>query len=167
MKRVITKIGDIFEVKISDTSKGYFQYIADDMSQLNSAVIRAFSKRYSIESDVSLDEIIAGKIDFHWHTFIKLGVKMGFWIKIGNHSNLGNLDNVMFRDTPDYGRLNFNYEYDVSKSWNVWKINGLRSEVGELTNEYKKAEVGIVLPADTVVHRMKTGKHDFVYPRFE
>lgn len=44
MKRVLTKIGDVFEVKIDETSKKYFQYIANDMTQLNSDVIRGFKK---------------------------------------------------------------------------------------------------------------------------
>ncbi len=167
MKRVITKIGDIFEVKISDTSKGYFQYIADDMSQLNSAVIRAFSKRYPIQTEVSPEEIINDKIEFHWHTFIKLGVKLGFWRKIANFTIKEEIDQILFRGSKDDGDPKFDIKDNISEKWFVWKINSERVEVGKLGGEYKKAEIGDVLPASTIVHRMRTGKNDFIYPRSE
>ena len=45
IKRVkATKVGDVFEVKISDTEKKYMQYIASDISQLNSDVVRCLKK---------------------------------------------------------------------------------------------------------------------------
>ena len=49
MKRVRTKIGDMFSVKVSENEKKYFQLIAFDLTQLNSDVIRAFKKVYGIE----------------------------------------------------------------------------------------------------------------------
>ena len=33
--------------------------------------------------------------------------------------------------------------------------------------EKTKAEVGIVISPDSIVHRMQTGKYDFVYPDYE
>lgn len=49
IKRVkVTKIGDVFEVKFSDTEKKYMQYIASDLTCLNSDVVRGFSKVYTI-----------------------------------------------------------------------------------------------------------------------
>ena len=52
-----TNVGDIFEVKVSDIGKKYMQYIANDLSQLNSDVVRGFSKIYNIEAKPSLQEI--------------------------------------------------------------------------------------------------------------
>jgi len=43
-----TKIGDIFEVKINETEKKYFQLIAFDLTQLNSDEIVAFKKSYAV-----------------------------------------------------------------------------------------------------------------------
>jgi hypothetical protein len=40
MKRVITKVGGIYEVRLDENIKKYFQYITNDRTQLNSDVIR-------------------------------------------------------------------------------------------------------------------------------
>jgi len=37
-----TKIGDVFEVKVDEHRKKYFQYIIKDITQLNSDIIRSF-----------------------------------------------------------------------------------------------------------------------------
>lgn len=50
VKRIVTKIGDIFCVKTDRGCIAYFQYIANDMTQLNSSVIRVFKKRYPIDN---------------------------------------------------------------------------------------------------------------------
>ena len=39
-KRIVTKIGDIFSVTLDNGNKRFFQYIANDLSCLNSSVIR-------------------------------------------------------------------------------------------------------------------------------
>lgn len=52
LKRVkATKIGDVFEVIISDTEKKYMQYVVSDLTQLNSDVVRVFSKIYLIHEE--------------------------------------------------------------------------------------------------------------------
>ncbi len=54
IKRVRTKIGDVFCVKVSESEKRYFQLIAYDLTQLNRDVIRAFKKVYDIDVNPSL-----------------------------------------------------------------------------------------------------------------
>jgi hypothetical protein len=44
-KRIVIKFGDIFVIKFDEYQK-YFQYIANDMTMLNSRVIRTFKKNY-------------------------------------------------------------------------------------------------------------------------
>ena len=44
MKRIVTKIGNVFSVKLNESKKKYFQYVANDIYQLNSSVIRVFKK---------------------------------------------------------------------------------------------------------------------------
>ena len=46
-KRIITKIGDIFCVEVDNDYKCYFQYVANDMTVLNSSVIRVFAKVFA------------------------------------------------------------------------------------------------------------------------
>ena len=57
-KRVITKIGDVFVALIDNTYKVYFQYIVNDLSLLNSDVIRVFKKKYLKDEQPTLQEII-------------------------------------------------------------------------------------------------------------
>lgn len=62
-KRIITRIGDVFEVQL-DNCKKYFQYIANDMTQLNSSVIRTFVEEYLLDYSPILENITAGKLIF-------------------------------------------------------------------------------------------------------
>lgn len=59
IKRVkVTKIGDVFEVKISDTEKKYMQCIASDLTQLNSDVLRIFKHVYQINETPALEKLV-------------------------------------------------------------------------------------------------------------
>lgn len=161
MARANTKIGDVYSVKIDDSSKKYFQYIVSDLTQRNSDVIRAFKKVYPINANPDLSEIVNGEVEFYAHCVTKLGLKMGYWEKVGNTDDVGNFDDVLFRSSGD------NPQTKVSQDWWVWKINEEQRRVGKLEGEPRKAEVGSVIPPDSIVHRMQTGKYDFVYPDFE
>ena len=46
-----TKIRDVFSANIDNNHKRYLQYIASDMTQLNSDVIRVFAKIYPIDAN--------------------------------------------------------------------------------------------------------------------
>lgn len=161
MARTNTKIGDVFSVKIDDSIKKYFQYIVSDLTQLNSDVIRAFKKVYPISANPDLSEIVNGEVEFYAHCVTKLGLKMGFWESVGNISDVGNFDYVLFRSSGD------NPKKRISQNWWVWKINEEQKPVGKLTGENRNAEIGSVIPPDSIVYRMQTGKYDFVYPEFE
>lgn len=159
--RANTKLGDIFWVKIDNNSKKYFQFIVSDITQLNSDVIRAFKKVYPINANPDLSEIVNGEVEFYAHCVTQLGLKMGCWESVGNISNVGNFTNVLFRSSGDSPQTR------VSQNWWVWKINEEQKPVGKLEGENRKGEIGSVIPPDSIVHRMQTGKYDFVYPEFE
>ena len=161
MARANTKIGDVFSVKIDERYKKYFQLVAFDLTQLNSDVIRAFKKVCPVNAHPDLSEIVNGEVEFYAHCVTKLGLKMGYWKSVGNISNIGNFDNVLFRSSGD------NPQTRVSQNWWIWKINEEQRPVGKLTGENRKAEIGSVIPPDSIVYRMQTGKYDFVYPDFE
>lgn len=167
MAKTNTKIGDVFSVKIDDKHKKYFQLVAFDLTQLNSDVIRAFVKVYPIDANLELSEIVKGEIEFYAHCVTKIGLKMGYWESIGNIADQGNIANILFRDTNDYGSMP-REQTKVSHKWYVWRINDNDfTRVGKLEGENRKAEIGIVISPDSIVHRMQTGKYDFVYPDFE
>lgn len=163
MARANTKIGDVFSAKIDDNNKKYFQYIVSDLTQLNSDVIRAFKKVYPINANPDLSEIINGEVEFYAHCVTKLGIKMGYWEKVGNVSDVGKTDHILFRDSGDYGNL----QIKISQDWWVWKINEEQRRVGKLVGENQKAEIGLVINPESIVYRMRTGEYDFkAYPSY-
>jgi hypothetical protein len=167
MAKTNTKIGDVFSVKIDGNNKKYFQLVAFDLTQLNSDVIRAFKKKYPLNANPDLLEIVNGEIEFYAHCVTKIGLKMGYWESVGNIADIGSTVNILFRDTNDYGSMP-GEQIKVSHKWYVWKINDNDfTRVGKLEGENQKAEIGIVISPDSIVHRMQTGKYDFVYPEFE
>jgi Immunity protein 26 len=161
--RINTKIGDIFCVEVDNGSNMFMQFIASDITQLNSDVIRVFKKKYPKNIIPDLAEIVKDEILFYAHCVTKWGIKLRYWIKIGNISEVGDLTNILFRDTSDYG----NVEVKVSSKWWVWKINEEQKFVGTLKGINKNAEIGIVMDSQSIVSRIKTGKYDGFYPEFE
>lgn len=165
MARVYTKIGDIFSAKLDEKSKKYFQFIASDMGQLNSSVIRVFRKVYPIDATPDLSEVVKGEVEFYAHCVINWGVKLGLWEKVGRNPNVGRLD-VLFRTSEDSGRRVGDPRVEVSESWWVWHLNEKHRSVGKLKGENQKAEIGSIIPPKSIVHRMQTGKYDFFYPGY-
>ena len=167
-KRVVTKIGDMFSVKVDEISKKYFQLIAFDLMQLNSDVIRVFKKKYPINADLDLSEIIAGEVEFYAHCVTKAGIKMNLWEKIGSSKDVGNTTHILFRDTNDYGCKAGEEPIKISDKWHVWHINDEKfTFVGKLLGSNLKAEIGIVVHPFDIIERIKTGKYSFSYPDFE
>ena len=167
MTRVITKIGDMFSVVIDDHTKKYFQYVANDLTQLNSDVIRAFKKSYPLSEKAVLPAIVKGEVEFYAHCVTKWGVKMNFWEKVGNCNDVGTVD-VYFRGTNDYGHKVGEEPVKVSHNWYVWKINDDKfTSVGKLEGKYQKSEIGLVINPESIIYRMRTGEYDFkAYPSY-
>ena len=63
-KRIYTKVGDVFSVPLDGGSKKYFQYVANDLTQLNSDVVRAFKQKYEIGAAPNLGDVVAAKWSF-------------------------------------------------------------------------------------------------------
>ena len=154
-------VGDVFEIQLDSSSRRFFQYVADDATQLHSNVVRVFRETYRIDEPVDIRRVISGEIDFHVHVLLRVGFKLEVWRKCGSAPPPGDLD-LLFRNSSDYG----NPKVKVSKNWFVWKINGPHEDVGELTPKFQRAEIGVIVPPASVAHRMRTGKYDFFYPEY-
>jgi len=167
MARVITKIGDVFSVIIDEHTRKYFQYVANDLTQLNSDVIRAFKTKYSIDAAPDLLEIAKGEVEFYAHCVTKWGVKRGLWQKVGNYKDVGTVD-VYFRGTNDYGHKLGEEPIKISHNWYIWKINDTQfTKVGKLEGGNRNAEIGLVINPESIVHRIRTGEYDFkAYPGY-
>ncbi|KYH07793.1 hypothetical protein A1704_03770 [Chryseobacterium cucumeris] len=167
-KRVITKIGDIFSIILDNGNKKYFQYIANDLTQLNSDVIRSFKREYSKEERADFKELLSGEIDFHAHTPINIGVKQNLYIQDGKHEVYPDIKNIIFRGTNDSGHGPGKPQVFISENWHIWRIGDEKFTLaGKLEGENRKAEIGSVIPPFMIVERVKTGKFNFVYPDFE
>jgi hypothetical protein len=160
MKRIQIREGDIFEVPVEDGKK-YFQFICLDYTQLNSEVIRAFKKKYSKSYRAIPDEIVAGEVEFHAHTMIRLGYKMGLYTKVGSDRNYLE-ENIVWRDSNDYG----NPEISISKNWYIWRTGSKMKTVRNKRRVLDNTEIGIVVNPMDIIHRMQFGRYDFVYPEY-
>jgi hypothetical protein len=157
----VIKSGDIFVVKLEGYQR-YFQHVADDMSMLNSTVIRVFKEKYPLDSVPDLVEVSKGEVDFYANTMLRVGIGMGFWEKAGKAPIFGEID-VIFRDSEDYGRN----KVEISKRWYVWMINEEFRYVGKLKGKNRTAEIGIVEHPIYIYERMRTGVYYGFYPGFE
>jgi hypothetical protein len=167
MARVVTKIGDVFSVKIDDDVKKYFQLVAFDLAQLNSDVIRAFKTSFPLDACPDLAEVVSDEVDFHVHCVTSLGVKMGLWEKLGK-AEVGDTSSILFKDTLDYGYKVGEERVRVSSNWRVWHINDeCFTEVGRLEGENRRAEMGLVINPNGIVEMLRGNKVPLNYPGFE
>jgi hypothetical protein len=157
----MSKIGDVFEVELPDGLIGFFQYIANDPTQLGSEVIRVFRKKCRQTERPTIPEIVSGQMHFAAHVFLQSGLRFSSWRKIGSNP-IVTRDETLFRDSDDYG----NPEIVTSNRWYVWKIAEEMQFVGKLGPAYRHAEIGVVVAPDQIAERMKTGSYSFVYPQF-
>ncbi|WP_410210301.1 hypothetical protein [Aquirhabdus sp.] len=167
MARVVTKIGDIFEVSLGDGRKKYLQYIISDLMQLNSDVIRVFKQTYQIEDKPDLEEVVKGDVDFYCHTTTSAGIKMGLWTKAGKSNDVGTLD-LLFRGAKDSSRKPEEPVKKISNDWYIWRANDEQfTYVGKLEGSNRKAELGSVYPPFAVIQRIITGDYGMYYPDYE
>ncbi|MDO4190027.1 MAG: hypothetical protein Q4D29_13670 [Lachnospiraceae bacterium] len=163
MNRIVIKKGDVFVVK-TDCYKRYFQYVVDDLTQLNSRIIKVFKESYPLNVDVNIHQIVQGEVDFYTHTMIRDGVRNHYWEKVGKAEIVDNIV-FLFRSSLDYIEGN---KVAVSNRWKVWHANdNCMKYIGKLTDEYKKAEIGFVDDAESVYIRIITGKVRGYYPAYE
>lgn len=168
MAKANTKIGDVFSVKIDEHNKRYFQYITSDLTQLNTDVIRTFKKVYTLNANPELIEIVKGEVEFYAHCVTKLGIKMNLWKSIGNIAEIGNINDILFRDTNDYGAKIGEETIQVSHRWYVWHINDSDfTRVGKLEGENRKAYIGIVMNPLGIIELLKGNNYPVNYPKFE
>ena len=152
-KRIMIRKGDVFCVEVDAEFKCYFQYIANDMTFLNAAVIRVFKCHYQLEYLPNINEIVNDSINFYVHTIIEVGVKAGAWYKVGNHKDVGDLSSICFRWLDDIGP-----SIVKSKKWYIWKLNGPIVEIGEMRDDFLEYDIGIVVPYRFIIEKIKGGK---------
>lgn len=164
-KRIVTKIGDIFCVEVDNAYKRYFQYFCNDMSQLNSSVIRVFKKRYPMDSNPKPEAIVSDEVDFYAHTILRAGIETGSWYKTGHlkcdfeeetgKPLFGTCEDIVFDgdeiidDIPD-------------PNWYIWKINQKEEKMERLPERYRDVvEQGSVFPYIEILDRIRYGYYRY------
>ena len=153
-KRIVTKIGNVFCVEVESQYKMYFQYVANDMTQLNSSVIRVFKTKYAIDAKPDIESIVNDEVWFYAHAILRMGIADDVWYKCGKSKNIGTTENITFRS---YSEL-FPNKITVSHNWYIWKINQGFIDVGTLPEEYRKYDMGSVYTPYFIYEKIKTGK---------
>ena len=162
-KRVYTKKGDVYEIKIDDTTKRYMQFIGLDWNQLNSDTFRVYKKVYPIDATPSLEEILSDIPDFYVHSFASAGIKAGLWSLAYRCKNVGDTNGIKFRtaqDLPPRG-----VKLDFYNEWHLWTFdekidNGILLK-GKMPQEWKSAYLGLVYQPISVLYRIIHGKYPF------
>lgn len=167
MARINTVIGDVFSIELNNKYKKFFQYIANDLTQLNSDVIRAFKRVYPLDAKPNLSEIVSSEIDFYVHCDTKHGIKLKLWEKVGNIKDIGDFTDVLFKDTASYGTKLGEDPVLLSYDWYVWRINGPFTDVGKLEGKNRDAYIGLVINPYGIIELLKGNKYPANYPAFE
>lgn len=170
-KRIITKIGDVFCVEFDNGTKGYFQYIANDLTMMNSTVIRVFKTHYSNNQPVLIEDIIKDDVDFYAHTILRSGIANNAWYKIGTSLDLG---------IKDFATTYFGYTIPTETignkvininpltNWVIWKYQSEFINIGELPTIYhEKIEFGSIMPYQCIITRMLRGYYTATICEYE
>jgi hypothetical protein len=153
--RVTTKVGDVFRIPLKQGGVRYMQYVANDMTQLNSDVLRVF-KPITSNAESDIEKIAESEIDFHVHSDTRAGIKMGNWTKLGR-ANVYGPTLTLFRQTADDGNPGIKF----STRWSVWRVGESMKFVGALHDANRDSEPGSVFPPFAVVSRIETGDYGF------
>ena len=164
-KRLTTAIGDIFSIQINENAKRFFQLVAFDPLQLNSDVIRCFSKSYALDISPEMESIVSDEVLFYAHCATKLGLNMNVWTKVGKSKDIGNPQKILFRGTDDYGTKLGESPISTSSNWYVWQIGDEEfSHVGKLEGKNKNSYVGLIINPLGILELSKGNKYPVNYP---
>lgn len=170
-KRIVTKIGDVFCIEIDNLHKRFFQYICNDLSCMNSSVIRVFRERYPMEYKPVLSEIIKGNIEFYAHTVLKPGIEDGVWYKIGKiNSTDTNIQNIIWGTTDKYKIVDCRTTIEINpmQNWTIWQTNGNRIFIGSVPlHYYNQLENGMVKNNIDIVRRVRLGYYTYTSPIYD
>ena len=160
-KRIVTKIGDVFSVKLSDGMKWHFQYVAIDKTNMSSSVIRVFKKRYALNETPSIEEIVHGNVAFYASTILRSGIVYNAWEKIGNSKFIDNERTAEIIFGNDVGlHLPTDKESSITANliWRIWKINEeahyYKFPPQELLDEI---EIGYIFQHTNILDRFERG----------
>ena len=168
MKRAKTKVGDVFSIPINDEEKRYMQLIAFDLNQLNSDVVRIFEKKYFHGETPSIEDITKDDVHSYVHCATDFGIKLDLWSSFGNSNEIGDINQIIFRDSNDYSRKEGEEPVLISNDWNIWRIKDEKfTQVQKLEGENRKSYVGLVINPYGILEIAKGNEYPLNYPAFD
>ena len=175
-QRIMTRIGDVFCAGLEGKGKRYFQYIAKDLYQLNSSVIRVFQTTYPTDASPTIPEIVRDRVSFYAHTVLRVGVLAGAWEKVGASKDINQeaLKEILFGCTHALNHIEREgggydiVEVNPLENWYVWHIGEEHVGVGALPKEYAATiELGSVFPYSAIIERMQRGYYPGIIREYE
>lgn len=171
-KRIVTKIGDVFCAHIDNVYKRYFQYVCNDIPQMDSSVIRVFKTRYSVNDNPDLTQIVSDNIDFYAHTILRDGIEEGVWYKIGaiRQIETSMVDRVIWGSAHSVKSIDCRTTIYVNpmENWVIWKTNMRKLNIGVLPrNYYSEVQYGAVIPFVDIMARLKLGYFTYSSPVYD
>jgi hypothetical protein len=135
------------------------QHLANDTTQLGSAVVLVLFRKYLPEESIALDGLDL-QDGFLAHVFIKAGKILGVWERSDwSHP-------VASEPIPvTWAICNIrDLQQEFSSDWSVWRTNEkMRAPAGE--DELASAELGLVISPPQIVHRIEYSAYSIRYPR--
>jgi hypothetical protein len=100
-KRIITKIGHIYQTIETKRGPRYFQLVTFDQVQLVSDVVVIFRPPEDPLDPKDVDQIAALPVECYTHTIVNFGIKDGLWHKIGKAPVKAQLAQLHFKSYHD------------------------------------------------------------------
>lgn len=152
--------GDIFEVKLENSDKRFFQFLYKDDNYMSGHVIRAFVYTLAGNVELNINDLSSCQVDFITHTRVFEGLKDELWAKIGNLPLEQDFEPPIFRQTNDVYSM-----VKKSHNWFIWQYNPEnRKYIGNLTEKYEKLPFSSILPPIAIIEWLNTGWHGFMRP---
>ncbi|MGD0505461.1 MAG: hypothetical protein ABSD02_22290 [Steroidobacteraceae bacterium] len=159
MSALRRKLGDVYRISLTDGNFGFMQHVANDATQLGSAVVLVLRKTYPPSATFAFEKELV-RDGFFAHVFLKAGKILHIW----EHFHW--LQPVVQGPIPVIWAICSvkDMQLDTSRHWKLWRTNDemhAPSSQEELTN----AELGLVISPPQIVQRIEHGAYLIRYPR--
>ena len=154
------KLGDIFEIPLSDSRKVYAQYVDNN----NGPIIRVFNYFKDKNEEFEVKKLKTSDLLFPpVHVGIKDPIRSGMWKVV---------DNLPIKNYSFEGFLSVHTDLPASpdesvkvRNWFFWNGNEYVSLGNKLPHEYREFESNGVYSADLLLQRIETGFEIYEYAK--
>lgn len=152
-KRIITKVGDIFEVSLTGCKKAYAQLTI--RSRNEGDLLQVFDYIVPQEKQVDILKVVDCRLLFPpMFTSVIVGIKQGLWRKIGNHP----VKQVIY---PDRLYTLWKSATGEASNW-LLVLKDERISLGwRLPEKYKNLDFAALYSPDLIIKRIETGERPY------